>query len=377
MSKRKGFTLVELLVVIAIIGILIALLFPAFTAVRGAARSTQCKSNLRQFAICLLAKSTNSPSGTFCTGAFDSKRDGAFDRYSWVSDCIDQDVVPGQLLCPSSICLGSEKWNGFSSNGASAPPARAGVPLKAASDSSLSAAQVAQVTAEAGYNTNYATSWHLVRTAPIFEGSGSVATTRGNLKDWYNASGAQLTVGPLTVRALDNGDVPANALPFLGCATQGDVNASGSGDGVMAETVSESLGLIAGSPICESFNDGPSASNGSDAILLAQPGTPKTAFEVAFTKVGEIGQANVLLQDTRDWYAYHTKSVNIVFADGSVRALEDTNGDGFINPGFLVDPATASFGNTGYTSSETEVNPWDMFAGTFLKGSFPTKKFEQ
>ena len=71
MSKRKGFTLVELLVVIAIIGILIALLFPAFTAVR-AARSTQCKSNLRQFAICLLAKSTNSPSGTFCTGAFDS-----------------------------------------------------------------------------------------------------------------------------------------------------------------------------------------------------------------------------------------------------------------------------------------------------------------
>ena len=65
MSKRKGFTLVELPVVIAIIGILIAMLFPAFTAVRGAARSTQCKSNLRQFAICLLAKSSNSPSGSF------------------------------------------------------------------------------------------------------------------------------------------------------------------------------------------------------------------------------------------------------------------------------------------------------------------------
>ena len=84
--RKKGFTLVELLVVIAIIGILMALLFPAFAAVRGAARSTQCKSNLRQFAICLLAKASNSPNGSYCSGAFDSVRDGAFDQYSWVSD---------------------------------------------------------------------------------------------------------------------------------------------------------------------------------------------------------------------------------------------------------------------------------------------------
>ena len=150
------------------------------------------------------------------------------------------------------------------------------------------------------------------------------------------------------------------------------------------------MGIVAGIDLAESFNDGPSvvgavgAAGAPGAVTLIPGGTLKSDLAVGeFPQQGELGQSGLVLQDTRDWFAWHSKTVNIVFIDGSVRTLEDQNGDGYINPGFLVPTPTSESeietqrATIGYLSPEVETNPFEIFTGTSLKGSFANKKFEQ
>jgi prepilin-type N-terminal cleavage/methylation domain-containing protein/prepilin-type processing-associated H-X9-DG protein len=421
-SRKSGFTLIELLVVIAIIALLAALLLPAITKAREAARQAQCQANLKNIGVGLFKYSTRSPGGAYCSGASDFRRDGCMDTYGWVADIVNVgDGNMNESLDPSNPLKGSEKLNDLLGSDTSdqkdnAPLSRLaagicgapdwkGVAGTAATayyagtenDTDERAELASRYFLTQGYNTNYAASWHLVRGMVKTEVQSNQLHTSATFTQFKGIGG---TTGPLTANEMDRSRVSSSNVGFIGCAAPGDID-----EAILKQTIGHDpvnnnhfaanganetvQHIAAGALLSEAFNDGPAYWDPTSSTLNLISGGKTLEFELACER-GEpttaacaaptgsaTGGNGLYLQDTRDWFAVHQGSANILMGDGSVKVFYDQNGDGFLNPGFDVSGLTATnVDSVGYADNILEMGRDQFFAGLFLNDMYFKGIFE-
>ena len=350
--NRLGFTLVEMLVVISIIGILVGLLTPAVFLALETARKATCQNNLRQIGVGLSAKANDS--NRYCTGSFDWLNDGAVTEIGWVADLVNRQVPVGQLLCPSNPNKVSETYAALLAAdpstvasctnvaGSAAKTAPDGSPImnpcRIMATTALNSEQRRLLVEEKIYknhfNTNYAASWYLVRGGLNLDASGNPIQSIGGCGTAVTTR--NVTTGGLKQGDLDRSAVASSFIPFVADAA------------ISTLTLPADVGSItAGSGMSVSMSGGPVL-----RTTLQQPsfgsGTPKATWWNVWAKQ--------VRQDYRAFAVMHRGGCMVLFADGSVRAAEDKNGDGLLNSGF------AAVG--GFADDEEELSPQD-FASSY------------
>lgn len=356
-NKMKGMTLIEMLVVISIITILAAIALPAISAARESARNSACQANLHEFGVGLAARADRQR--TYCSGAFDWRRDGAVTEYGWVADLVKQGTLVGKMLCPSSNYPLSETYHDlvhgtFTSAEQQANPKLAGsnaldaegLPasnpckelLTLPAGSEQRRALVETKIYGKGYNTNYVATWLLVRSALRLGTDGNVAPSPSGE---VSPKSVGCTVGPNCPARVDR-CTSTTLMPLLACG-------AGTG-GLLQLPVGDA---VAGQEFAESFSDGP-VDPATMQLPVFPSGTP------AQGATGWSQKWRQTRQDYRDLGTVHGRgngSCNVLFADGGVRVFVDQNGDRVLNNGF---PASAS---SGFADNKVELPEIEIYSG--------------
>jgi len=333
---RRAFTLVELLVVIAIIGVLVALLLPALSSARAAANASGSASNLGGFGRGFELYATNND-GLYTSGAFDHHRDGDVRDVGWVADLIDLKVsVPGKALDLGSRNKVNEKVGDYT--GATKNKTNSLVWGRNVQDSTVSGvayfggANAARDMWNAGYDSNYATTWHFSRGDPSHSlgyasgtkapESGDGGLTQNHLNQGLTTAARVAMMGP--ARAGDGGDALVEA------GTDPYPTAGGPRAGVMNAFAGKTI-VKANDLLVESFNDG------MNVAFPEALGGGEGRFVHEFNDIEPLHQPKN--RDGTGGFA------PILFADGHVEKVVDSvkhdstavKGDGFIGNGVTRD----------------------------------------
>jgi len=371
LRRRFGaFTLVELLVVIAIIALLVGILLPALGAARRAARTAACQSQMSGFGRGFIVFQSTDQSEAFTSSAYDHARDGDVRTYGYVADLIRLNIAnPGASLCPANRWQVNEKvldyvaqtwtnndpitqvsqtadkpnvarWDKFdgtavtSTYGTSGGTLYTGTTGELATDDVIAFGEpgldasveymipLATLGSEsaaiwdAGYNTNYASTWHFIRGDPVaqdgYDNNGTSSDIDGGSKRPQDGD------GPLNALHIEQGVISANRIALLGDAREGD-----GGEAFMSTEEARWVNEFADRDAVrafeftvESFTDG---------------------MNVDFTDADLGGSANRKIHEWNDIAPIHDPTVldsglqvrgfsNVLFADGSVSKMFDTGG---------------------------------------------------